>query len=96
LLMNLRSFIQSSHGAASKLALSINTHQSLVSTWAAGRRRVPASRCPDIERATGGAVTCEELRPDVDWSVLRRIAKRDPPPAARAGADASPPDEGGT
>ena len=21
-----------------------------------------------IERATSGAVTCEELRPDVDWS----------------------------
>lgn len=29
----------------------------------------PAEYCPSIERATG--VRCEELRPDVDWSVLR-------------------------
>lgn len=34
-------------------------------------RSVPAERCPAIERATGGTVTCEELRPDVDWAYLR-------------------------
>lgn len=43
--------------------------------------RVPAEHCPAIERATktkaaekGDAslvVTCEELRPDVAWGVLR-------------------------
>lgn len=32
---------------------------------------VPAERCPVIERATNGAVTCEDLRPDVDWGYLR-------------------------
>jgi DNA-binding transcriptional regulator YdaS (Cro superfamily) len=32
---------------------------------------VPADRCPVIERETGGAVRCEELRPDVDWAYLR-------------------------
>jgi hypothetical protein len=31
------------------------------------RGRVPADRCPAIERATNGAATCEELRPDVRW-----------------------------
>lgn len=39
-----------------------------VSKWS---RRVPAERCPDLERLTNGAVRCEDLRPDVDWSVLR-------------------------
>lgn len=34
-------------------------------------RGVPAEHCPAIERATGGAVRCEDLRPDVDWGVLR-------------------------
>lgn len=35
-------------------------------------RQVPAERCTDIERATAGAVTCEELRPDLDmWAYLR-------------------------
>lgn len=31
--------------------------------------RVPADYCPRIERVTG--VRCEELRPDVEWGVLR-------------------------
>lgn len=31
--------------------------------------RVPAEYCPDIEAITG--VRCEELRPDVNWAVLR-------------------------
>jgi DNA-binding transcriptional regulator YdaS (Cro superfamily) len=31
----------------------------------------------NIERESGGAVRCEELRPDVDWAYLRRSrAKR--------------------
>jgi DNA-binding transcriptional regulator YdaS (Cro superfamily) len=40
-----------------------------VSQWVSGM--VPAERCPAIERATHGAVRCEDLRPDVDWAVLR-------------------------
>lgn len=43
-----------------------------VNQWVNGDRHVPAERCPDIEAATGGAVTCEELRPDISWAVLRR------------------------
>lgn len=57
---------------ATELARSLGMEYSaLVSQWAHGVRRVPAERCPDIERATGGQVTCEELRPDIDWAVLR-------------------------
>ena len=33
--------------------------------------RVPADYCPAIEKATGGDVRCEALRPDVDWAYLR-------------------------
>lgn len=32
-----------------------------------GRRRAPVERYPGIERALLGAVTCEQLRPDVRW-----------------------------
>lgn len=39
--------------------------------WFRTQRQVPAEHCPAIERATGGAVRCEDLRPDVAWSVLR-------------------------
>lgn len=42
--------------------------------WFNTDRRVPAEHCPAIERATGGAVRCEELRPDVQWGVLREPA----------------------
>ena len=31
--------------------------------------RIPAEYCPVIERVTG--VRCEELRPDMEWSVVR-------------------------
>lgn len=34
-------------------------------------KQVPAEYCPAIERATSGRVRCEDLRPDVDWAVLR-------------------------
>jgi DNA-binding transcriptional regulator YdaS (Cro superfamily) len=39
-----------------------------VSRWKS--ERVPAEVCPDIEALTG--VRCEELRPDVNWGVLRQ------------------------
>lgn len=29
--------------------------------------RIPPDRCPAIERAIGGRVTCEELRGDITW-----------------------------
>lgn len=44
-----------------------------VSKWV--KKQVPAERCPEIEKATNGAVTCEDLRPDVDWAYLRRPAE---------------------
>lgn len=57
-------------GGTSALASAIGVAGSLPSMWKA-RGRVPAEHCPAIERATGGAVRCEDLRPDVDWGVLR-------------------------
>jgi DNA-binding transcriptional regulator YdaS (Cro superfamily) len=36
-----------------------------------GHRRPNASLAISIERESSGAVTCEEMRPDVDWAYLR-------------------------
>ena len=58
-------------GGVAKLASKIGVTASAVSQWISGHRRVPAERCPQIERATSGAVRCEDLRPDVPWHVLR-------------------------
>lgn len=62
--------------AAAARLLNVKDHRyQTVQSWL--RNRVPAEYCPAIERATrakGAAVTCEELRPDVAWGVLREQA----------------------
>lgn len=58
------------------MAKAIGVCSVLVHQWAKGVRRVPAEHCPTIERATKGAVRCEDLRPDVDWAFLRKTCKR--------------------
>lgn len=58
-------------GSQVALALLLGVTKAAVSQWKDTDRRVPAEHCPAIERATGGAVRCEELRPDIPWDVLR-------------------------
>lgn len=53
--------------------------------WFATDRPFPAEHCPAIERATGGAVRCEDLRPDIEWGVLRAA----PAPAQKEVRDAA-------
>jgi len=62
-------------GSQAAMASALKISQPTISEWLRGERRVPAERCPEIERATKGAVRCEELRPDVAWEVLRRQAE---------------------
>jgi DNA-binding transcriptional regulator YdaS (Cro superfamily) len=58
-------------GNATRLARALGVTTQAVCFWRTGARQVPAERCPAIEAATGGLVRCEDLRPDVQWSVLR-------------------------
>lgn len=55
------------------MARQIGVSPVLISQWKLGVRPIPAVRCIDIERATNGVVTCEELRPDLTerWAYLR-------------------------
>jgi DNA-binding transcriptional regulator YdaS (Cro superfamily) len=57
----------SRRGAQALLAAAVGCQPQLMWQWAKKVRRVPAERCPAIEHATRGQVTCEELRPDVRW-----------------------------
>lgn len=63
----------------SKLCKAINgTSTQLVNNWIR-RNSVPAAWCPNIEEATakrGKRITCERLRPDVRWYVVRTSGKR--------------------
>src|SRR5574337_284998 len=59
-------------GGASALARKLGLNSpAVVYQWSV--TRVPAEWCPRLEELTG--VRCEDLRPDVKWSVLRARAK---------------------
>jgi DNA-binding transcriptional regulator YdaS (Cro superfamily) len=60
-------------GGVGLLADLIKSRQSVVSNWRA-RGNVSAEGCAEIERATAGAVTCEELRPDLQWQRMADAA----------------------
>jgi DNA-binding transcriptional regulator YdaS (Cro superfamily) len=79
--MDLDTYLSNKKETGVELAQKLGVSPVLVSQWRNGVRDVPAERCPDIEAATGGAITCEELRPDVNWAVVRKSMSR---PEARA------------
>lgn len=60
-------------GGQASLARILGVATPTVNQWVSGTRQVPAQRCPSIEKATAGKVTCEALRPDIDWMYLRGI-----------------------
>lgn len=70
--MNLNDYLSLPGQVSKSLAKSLGVPPPLLCQWRTGVRRVPAGRCPTIERITGGVVTCEEMRPDVDWAYIRK------------------------
>lgn len=66
--MQLATYFAETRGAQADLARALGVPQSLPSAWAATdqdkRRPVPVQHCLAIERATNGAVTRRDLRPD--------------------------------
>ena len=61
-------------GGTGRLAETLGVSSPTVSQWLSGVRRVPIKRCIQIEKATGGGISCELLRPDFDWATLRASA----------------------
>lgn len=89
--MNLLDFFKGGSGAkisAKEFAGQVGVKPSVVSNWVRGKKQVPAERCPRIERVTNGEVTCEELRPDVEWHVVRTGTALSLQPGQRLGAAA--------
>ena len=54
-------------GGQSRLSRVIGVSPATINQWVKGIRPIPEERCPSIEHATSGEVTCEELRPDLVW-----------------------------
>ncbi len=65
--MNLPDYLSEERGRGAALASAVGVTQVMISQWAAGIKPVPPERCVSIERATNGAVTRRDLRPD-DWA----------------------------
>ena len=63
-------------GGQAELARAVGVSPGAVNQWCKGIRAVPAERCPLVERATRGLVRCEEMRPDIAWSVLRQASQQ--------------------
>jgi DNA-binding transcriptional regulator YdaS (Cro superfamily) len=68
--MDLKIYVGTEHGAQTRLGRQLGCQPQLIYQWVNGVRPVPVGRCSAIERATDGAVSCEELRPDVRWGRL--------------------------
>lgn len=64
--MNLTDYLTSGKKSAAELARDLGVAPALIYQWRTGLRSVPPERCVEIDRATGGAVTRRDLRPD-DW-----------------------------
>lgn len=58
-------------GGPSAAARALSVSPQAVSFWMAGKRFPSAETCIAIEKATGGMVKVEDIRPDIDWSVVR-------------------------
>ncbi|CAN7341867.1 helix-turn-helix domain-containing protein [Acidovorax sp. LjRoot74] len=56
-------------GSQAVLAKAIDVAPAIVHQWRGGLRPVPVQHCLAIERATEGAVTRRDLRPD-DWHLI--------------------------
>ncbi len=61
-------------GSQRALAEHLGKSQAYISKWLNRDKKVPAEFCADIEAATGGKVTCQQLRPDVFRKPKKRSA----------------------
>ena len=62
-------------GSVTEFARLLGVTPQAVCFWRDGKRQIPADKCPLIERVTNDLVTCERLRPDVEWGYIRDSAK---------------------
>ncbi|GED73231.1 YdaS antitoxin of YdaST toxin-antitoxin system [Pseudomonas protegens] len=70
--MSLHSYIKGLEKAElDSLASRCQTTAGQLKQVAYRNRRANGGLAVNIERETQGAVTCEELRPDIDWAYLR-------------------------
>lgn len=74
--MDLKTYLESEpRGTAPELARAISGHAPDIYMWADGKRPIPVHRAVQIERATGGKVTRQEMRPNDYWEIWTDLEK---------------------
>jgi DNA-binding transcriptional regulator YdaS (Cro superfamily) len=71
--MNLQTWVISERGRSLSLAKALGVRPATVSNWVTRKKSVSVGQCMPIERATEGAVTRRDLRPDdfhIHWPDL--------------------------
>lgn len=82
--MKLQNWASEQRGRGLLLANALGVQPPSVSQWLTGKKPVPLERCTAIERATGGAVTRQDLRPN-DWQeIWPELAQAQAAPALAA------------
>lgn len=70
--MNLREYIKPlKKPELEQFAARCGTSAGQIKQVAYGHRRASAGLAVSIDRETGGTVSCEEMRSDIDWAYLR-------------------------
>ena len=62
-------------GSGAALARHLGVTRGAICKASKGMMPVPKSWCPIIELETKGQVKCEDLLPDIDWSIFRNLPK---------------------
>ena len=72
--MKLKNWTDAERGKQAALARAIGVSLPTMNRWVNEQDEIPENRCREIERATNGAVTCEEMRPDLaaDFEYMRK------------------------
>ena len=64
-------------GGAAATSRKLGVTPQAVFFWLKGARTIPPEQCIALERETSGKVIVEDLRPDVDWAVIRAKPARE-------------------
>lgn len=80
--MNFKIWVNGQRGRSLAIAQALGVTPPVVSDWVTGKKGVPLERCVQIERATNGEVTRQDLRPDDYQDIWPELAQ----PAASAPA----------
>ena len=59
-----------------RLARHLDMDPTNVYLWLSGKRKPPLKRCGEISQFCNGEVTCQELRPDIDWNAFSTSLSR--------------------